>query len=85
MLNKSLIVIVIATVLFSTGCARTHLRADFGDANINNIDKQTLYPEAYKKEVTHTLSGEKAQKVIDRYNTEKSSSGSTNLIKEVSN
>ncbi len=84
MLNKFIIVCVTVSVMSVSGCARTHLNKDFGVANVHNIDQQTVNPEAYKKDVVHTLSGEKAQKVIDGYNKEKPAASSQNLLKDAS-
>lgn len=86
-MNNKIIPVILAaslTIVIS-GCARTHLARDFGVANVHNIDQQTVNPTAYSKDVQHTLSGEKAQKVIDGYNKEKPTTSTKTLLNNVSN
>lgn len=85
MQNKIIFAAAIASIILVSGCARTHLNKDYGVANVHNIEQQTVNPEAYKKDVAHTLSGEKAQKVIDGYNKEKPATSSQSLLKDASN
>ena len=86
-MNKTMMTATLAAslALAVSGCASTHLARDFGVANVHNIDKQTVNPVAYQKDVQHTLSGEKAQQVIDNYNKEKPASSNKTLLQNIGN
>ena len=84
MKSKLLLTLSLVIVMLVAGCARMTMRHDLGDDNVANIEAQTINPEAGKKPVTHTLTGQKAQHVIDNYHSQAAEVSDERLVDDVS-
>ena len=60
------------------------LREGYGDSTVNNADIQTLNKDASSKNYRHTLDGQKAELVMERYRTEEEESSAAKLVTEIS-
>ncbi|MCK5880382.1 MAG: hypothetical protein KAG18_00825 [Sinobacterium sp.] len=82
MLSKKLV--LLATVICLTACAEMNLREDHGKSVAQNADVQTVNKVTPAREPAHTLDGQKAENIMERYRQEEAESSTSNLVNEIS-
>lgn len=86
MRNTNLVVLGLAATLLVAGCAREHLRSDFGKSTEINRTAQVVDPAASKRDYPMpTADGKKVEASIDRYQKEKPESSRGKLVSDVGN